>query len=93
MRRTANVKRMLFGGDRKAKEHKRPIQTKEEKFIPFTKKIPKKDEPFSSESYSIKLLSEKLIDLSNDQLKGIIDSDERISAKKLAEKELTRREG
>lgn len=88
MRRTVNVKRMLFDTYRKptVKEHKKPIETKEEKFIPETKVIP-------DEVLSIKKLTEAISGYTDAQINEIIEKDERVSAKKLAEKELKRREG
>lgn len=84
MRRTVNVKRMLFEAHRKPviKEHKKPFETKEEKFIPETKEV-----------LSIKKLAEVISELSVDALKVIVEMDERVSAKNLAKKELKRREG
>lgn len=79
---------MLFDTYRKpaVKEHKKHIETKEEKFIPETKVIP-------DEVLSIKKLTEAISGYTDAQINEIIEKDERVSAKKLAEKELKRREG
>jgi hypothetical protein len=76
------------------KQEKRTIQTKEEKFIPETKEYngikapPVKD--FSQTS--IKNLGEIIGDLSEDELLNIIKVDERVSAVRLAKREIARRE-
>jgi hypothetical protein len=69
------------------KESKVAIVTKEEKFAPQETKAPPKD--FSEVPVSQLLFDE----LSDDDLLGIIKTDNRISAVRAAKKELQRREG
>jgi len=67
------------------KEEKAVIETKEEKFISETKEIEKPQ-------LSVRQLSEKVGSMTEDELLEIVKSDERVSARRVAEAEIKRRE-
>lgn len=68
------------------KEEKAVIETKEEKFIPETKTAEEKPQ------LSVRQLSEAVASMTEDELLEIVKSDERVSARRVAEAEIKRRE-
>jgi hypothetical protein len=88
-RRTPHAQRLIemkIAEPYVVKQEKKTIETKEEKFIPETKEL----RDFSQTS--IKNLGEIIGELSEDELLNIIKVDERVSAVRLAKREIARRE-
>lgn len=68
---------------KEVKEEKVQIETKEEKFVPETKE---------EKVFPIRELTEAVKTMNDDELLDIIKKDERISARRLAEAEIRRRD-